>query len=150
VLESIPCDWKVYLNGWSIETDAPPRAVGIHHPRGDVKKISFINTQLQKKCWPNKDCTAQTHLHITKWTLGTTEPGSSGSVLLDHRKLTIGVLTGGSASCPNANGWDEYGSLEKSFIGGGAVSNSFKFHLDPDATGTKTIEGSYLCNLSAN
>ena len=43
ILKPIPAHFNVYYAGWSPETfNKPPYAV-IHHPNGDVKKISEIN-----------------------------------------------------------------------------------------------------------
>ena len=40
------------------------------------------------------------------WGDGTTERGSSGAALLDSGGRAVGVLSGGSAQCPDNNGFD--------------------------------------------
>jgi hypothetical protein len=39
--ETPPLDYNVYYNGWSNINTAPSSSVVIHHPSGDIKKISF-------------------------------------------------------------------------------------------------------------
>ncbi|MDX2218409.1 MAG: FG-GAP-like repeat-containing protein [Burkholderiales bacterium] len=83
-----------YFNGW----DASPLVAGtpvtvIHHPAGDVKKVSTGSvTSLDSS-----------YSHVGYLT-GTTEGGSSGSGLLtfsDNQYFHRGGLFGGSASCSN-------------------------------------------------
>ena len=40
---SIPDSYNPYYVGWSRSSLPPQEAVGIHHPGGDIKKISFTN-----------------------------------------------------------------------------------------------------------
>jgi hypothetical protein len=49
---------------------------GIHHPSGDVKKISFNIDDTEVGQFGGADC-----WHVLDWEDGTTEPGSSGSPL---------------------------------------------------------------------
>ena len=41
ISEPIPSSYDVYYSGWDAQDSPVPSAVGIHHPRGDIKKISF-------------------------------------------------------------------------------------------------------------
>jgi len=170
ILEPIPDAYNLYLSGWSAVPQAPssrlrndepseeeyssqrkPTAssrlsvdpiVGIHHPSGDSKKISFYtNGTLPRACW--SECAPEEYFHwqIPRWTEGTTEPGSSGSPLFDADKRIVGQLHGGSASCWNPAGYDAYGGLHASFQTPPKIKNRLATYLDPDSTGAKTLDG---------
>jgi len=121
--------------GWTGATvNYGSKVVGIHHPGGDLKKISFGTTQQGFY-----DCTGSgdggltcnphpgdgTHIAI-QWYDGTTEAGSSGSALFDNQGHVIGSLRGGVASCQNPNGLDYYGRFDLTYpkverwLGGGS------------------------------
>lgn len=110
--ETIPLSYGVYLAGWSIRQNTPAYAVGIHHPSGDVKKISLANDPLDRDCW--SECPKLSHWKVKRWTIGTTEPGSSGSGLFDDQGRVIGQLHGGPCSCSNLS-YDVYGALFASY-----------------------------------
>ncbi|KAF9436628.1 hypothetical protein BGZ76_003425 [Entomortierella beljakovae] len=117
--------------------------VGIHHPSGDSKKISFYyNGTLPKACW--SECGTDDsyyHWQIPRWDIGTTEPGSSGSPLFDADKRIVGQLHGGSASCWNKDGYDVYGAIHASFTKPPKTKNRLSTYLDPDETGAKFMDG---------
>jgi hypothetical protein len=75
----------------------PQSAVGIHHPSGDIKKISFENQPLISTTFGS--CPPNSHWGVTDWDLGVTEGGSSGSPLYDQNHLIIGQLHGGASAC---------------------------------------------------
>jgi hypothetical protein len=84
------------LSGWDANALADAVSIsGIHHPAGDVKKIS--RGQTKAGCAATRSCVG--------WTQGTTEGGSSGSGLFTIVSGTSyylrGGLYGGSASCAN-------------------------------------------------
>jgi len=129
--EEIPKSFNVYYNGWSAVNN-PERnfTVGIHHPAGDVKAISFSYFPTSHTQWgggaPN------THWRVPEWNNGTTEPGSSGSPLFDSSRRVVGQLHGGIASCRTViNGWDAYGKIAVSYDAG------LKRFVDPDNTGIR-------------
>lgn len=138
---NIPASYNVYYSGWDATGNAPSNQTAIHHPSGDVKKISFDNDPAQQANWNGAAC-----WHILNWDDGTTEPGSSGSGLWDQDHHLIGQLFGGSAQCSN-NVDDYYGRLSVSWDGGGAANNRVKDYLDPNNTGIKVLDGlgSGLC-----
>ena len=124
--ENPPLNYEVHYSGWDATGSTPSIPVGIHHPSGDIKKISFDynNASNSGNFWD-----------IDSWDDGTTEPGSSGSPLFDgvtHR--IIGQLYGGVASCTNF-GYDTYGKVSTSWNLG------LENYLDPDNTGTNFING---------
>ena len=124
--ETPPQDYNVHYAGWDVSGSTPSTPVGIHHPSGDIKKISFDydNASNSGNYWD-----------VDSWDDGTTEPGSSGSPLFDgetHR--IIGQLYGGVASCTNF-GYDTYGKTSVSWNLG------LSDYLDPNNTGLSYIDG---------
>lgn len=104
-----PGDYNVYYGGWDNSGDAPTAQVCIHHPAGDVKKISFDNDAATADTWGGAQC-----WHIGDWEDGTTEGGSSGSALWNQDHRIIGQLFGGQASCSN-NVNDYFGRFDVSW-----------------------------------
>ena len=144
---AIPDSFGVYFNGWSRETVPPsPSGTGIHHPQGDIKKISTYTSPLQPAHWVGNPALA--HWRVT-WSgtpngHGTTEGGSSGSPLFDSMGRLIGTLTGGDSSCDSAslNLPDYYGMFSYHWDKNGTDSISMlKCWLDPDNTGLMSING---------
>ncbi|MBI90234.1 MAG: hypothetical protein CMG60_09125 [Candidatus Marinimicrobia bacterium] len=124
--ESIPEDYNVYYSGWDITGDTPSTPVCIHHPSGDIKKISFDYDNASN---------AGSYWDIDSWDDGTTEPGSSGSPLFDgNSKRIVGQLYGGVASCTN-NGYDTYGKTSVSW------NTGLSSYLDPFNSGTQILDG---------
>ncbi|KAG0279920.1 hypothetical protein BGZ96_001770 [Linnemannia gamsii] len=116
--------------------------VGIHHPSGDSKKISFFyNGSLPRTCWSECPSKEKLHWQIPRWDQGTTEPGSSGSPLFDADKRIVGQLHGGSASCWNRNGYDVYGAIHASFQMPPKIKDRLSTYLDPEGTGAKFLDG---------
>ena len=124
--ETPPESYNVHYAGWDISGSTPNIPVGIHHPSGDIKKISFDydNASNSGSFWD-----------VDSWDDGTTEPGSSGSPLFDgltHR--IIGQLYGGVASCTNF-GYDTYGKTSVSWNLG------LSSYLDPYNVGLTSLDG---------
>lgn len=133
VVEKIPESYNVYLSGWDANIpnlDVTDTYGGIHHPSGDVKKISLYNGKLQLASW-SEGSTNKYHLVIPKWTRGVTEPGSSGSPLFNSKGSLIGQLHGGASSCSSLDGSDLYGGFAFSF-GSNGSGVSLKTILDPN------------------
>lgn len=104
-----PASYQVYYSGWDRSGNAPNSSTGIHHPAGDIKKISFDNHAATQATYGGASC-----WRIATWEDGTTEPGSSGSGLWNQNKRLIGQLYGGQASCSN-NVNDYYGRFDLSY-----------------------------------
>lgn len=136
--------FEVFYAGWDRTDAATTSAVAIHHPNTDEKRISFeydptsITTYLQNPV-PGDG----THIRITDWDLGTTEPGSSGSPLFSPEKRIIGQLHGGYASCSSQTS-DWYGRIARSWTGGGSAATRLADWLDPGNTGALFIDGTGL------
>jgi len=135
--ENVPESYDVFYSGWDWSGDTSSACVGIHHPSGDVKKISWDDDQPRVTGYLDQTTEGilggTTHWRIDMWDDGTTEGGSSGSPLFNDSKQVIGQLHGGYASCSN-NVNDYYGRLSLSF-------EYIQEWLDPDNTGVTSING---------
>ncbi|MFH1688034.1 MAG: trypsin-like peptidase domain-containing protein, partial [bacterium] len=136
--EAPPDSYYVYYNGWARENNPSTRSTGIHHPSGDIKKISFDYDPVTSANYLST--TGTTHWRIGNWEDGTTEGGSSGSPLFDQNHRIIGQLHGGYASCTSITA-DWYGKLYMSWSGGGSSSNRLSNWLDPLSTGVTFLDG---------
>ncbi len=124
----------LFYSGWSRSTSAPPNTTCIHHPSGDIKKISIDNDS------PSSD---GNYWKVNDWDTGTTEGGSSGSPLFDNNQRVIGQLKGGDAACGN-DLHDIYGKLSVSWNNSTDRRRRLKDWLDPLGTGPITLNGAYL------
>ncbi len=138
---TIPSSYNAYFSGWNNADVAPPTAVCIHHPSGDIKKISFDDAPLTEgngmgSSEPNSQW-------VVEWDRNTTtEPGSSGSPLFDNNKRIIGQLWGGGASCSNLSAPDYYGKLSYSWNPSGSTpANHLVTWLDPNSSGVTVLDG---------
>jgi len=104
-----PSSYNVYYSGWDKSGSIPTNQTAIHHPAGDVKKISFDNNSATQATYGGASV-----WKIGTWEDGTTEPGSSGSGLWDQNHRLIGQLYGGDATCSN-NVNDNYGRFDVSY-----------------------------------
>jgi len=136
--ESPPDSYYVYYAGWSNVDEASQFSTAIHHPRGDIKKISFDYDPATSANYLTT--TGTTHWRIGNWEDGTTEPGSSGSPLFDQNHRVVGQLHGGYASCTNISD-DWYGKFAMSWTGGGTPSTRLVDWLDPYNSGATVLDG---------
>ncbi|MFH2037540.1 MAG: trypsin-like peptidase domain-containing protein [Candidatus Zixiibacteriota bacterium] len=137
--ETPPDSFNIYFNGWNNLDVASTSSVTIHHPSGDIKKISFDNDPVTSTEYL-QTATGYSHWRIGQWEDGTTEGGSSGSPLFDPYHRIVGQLHGGYASCTSITS-DWYGKFAKSWNYGGSPSNRIKDWLDPDNTGATVLDG---------
>ncbi|MEI6682647.1 MAG: T9SS type A sorting domain-containing protein [Bacteroidota bacterium] len=143
----IPSIYHPFFNGWNRDPMvASPSGAGIHHPEGDIKKISTYTQPLQPSNWNGGSKVS--HWMVT-WseTLhghGTTEGGSSGSPLFDNQGRLVGTLTGGQSSCDSValNSPDYYGQFAYHWDQNGTDSLSvLKYWLDPNNSGVMSLGG---------
>jgi len=143
--ESVPISYHPYFNGWSAQDVPSQSGVTIHHPQGDIRKISTYTTPVVSSNWgtiPN------THWKVvwaeTAGGHGVTEGGSSGCPVFNSSGQVVGQLTGGDASCSNLFGPDYYGKIAYSWDKNQtADSTMLKPWLDPNNTGTLEIGGGF-------
>ena len=72
--------------------------IGIHHPMGSYKRISFGHTVISQTVTVQGEGTAPAELYTTtRWDRGLTEPGSSGSPLFTGPGVIVGMDSYGPA-----------------------------------------------------
>lgn len=132
-----PPSFLPYYAGLELSDTPPQSATVIHHPQGDVKKISRELNSLPSANY-GSGYDYDSHWKITTWDLGTTEGGSSGSPIFNDNHLITGTLTGGEASCSFLMNdyfskihlaWDEYPG----------TNQQLKYWLDPDSSLTGNL-----------
>ena len=138
---TVPLDYNPYFSGWDNSGTIPTATVCIHHPSGDIKKISFDDAS--PAISQGMGSTEANSTWTIEWDRNTTtEGGSSGSPLFDQNHRIIGQLWGGGASCQNLSAPDYYGRVANSWEPAGSNStNQLKFWLDPTNSGAAFIDG---------
>jgi hypothetical protein len=147
LIQNVPPWYMPYYNGWSRRNQISSTGVGIHHPDGDIKKISTYTTQpISSGYGTNGNNPAEKYWRL-QWSatangFGVTEGGSSGSPLFNSDGLIAGMLTGGSSSCTNTSGFDFYGKFSYSWESNSTDAiNQLRPWLDPLDTGLEVIQG---------
>ncbi|MDZ7741435.1 MAG: trypsin-like serine protease [Bacteroidota bacterium] len=145
--EQVPSEYNPFFNGWSRSNAPSGSGVSIHHPQGDIKKISTYKEQLLSTPYAsgNEDPDEKYWRVIwseTQSNHGVTEGGSSGAPIFNAEKKIVGTLTGGTASCDNLQGPDYYGKFWYSWESNGTdETHQLAPWLDPDHTGVESIPG---------
>ena len=144
---AIPSYYNVYYNGWDRSGSSSSSGVGIHHPAGDIKKISTYNSTLTSSTWNGSGYVGATNAHWrTSWVstangYGVSEGGSSGSPIFNSAGRILGTLTGGSTAC-NDPYWDYYGKFSYHWESNGSSSSvRLKPWLDPNNSGVIYLDG---------
>lgn len=154
--DAINPTWNPFWLGWDATTNAHTGGRCIHHPAGSEKKISTYTGSAQNSSFWNG---SSTHYRVvwagTESGWGVTEGGSSGSPLFESGGKVIGTLTGGGSFCNSVQPGgqtqpDYYGRMNYHWTSNpGPATDRLKTWLDPDNTGTLTLEGSYSpCTVS--
>lgn len=147
---TIPSGYNVYYNGWDRTSNAATSGVGIHHPAGDIKKISTFTSALVTGSWSGGN--TNKHWQVT-WAgttngHGVTEGGSSGSPIFNQTKRIVGDLSGGSSFCDATSDPDLYGKFVHSWDQVGANdSQRLKPWLDSTNSAVTVLDGRNACNL---
>jgi lysyl endopeptidase len=149
-LHQSPPDGVTYL-GWTTALPSNETLTCIQHPEGLDKRISFGHKTDSGPGW--EDFTG------VRWSTGVTEPGSSGSPLLNASHQVIGQLYGGNSDCQRTFGVDIFGRFDLSY-------QMIQPWLDPDslatalfprakgaynglfATGSPAIDSAGFCTLT--
>jgi len=137
--ENPPPSFNVYYAGWNRSANPAKNTVTIHHPQGDIKKISKDYDAPIFSDY-GSGYVSNSHWNIGEWDLGTTEGGSSGAPLFDENHLIIGSLTGGDANC-NYNYNDYYSRFDMNWDYYSRPKKQLKAWLDPTNTGTMSLNG---------
>lgn len=101
--------------GWDPGRQGRKVVRGIHHPSGDLKKISKGKIR-GTASWTG----GKAAHHLVLWKRGATEGGSSGSGLFTGRRwpnqYLVGVLSGGpTPTCRRGEDYDLYGRLDLAY-----------------------------------
>ena len=138
-------NFNAYWNGWNANTTATSGGSGIHHPSGDIKKISTFTGNTISTQWGSA---SGSHWRVT-WTSnanghGVTEGGSSGSPIFNNSQgYIVGTLTGGSSYCTAQSSPDLYGKMSYHWTSNGSANDQrLKPWLDPTNSGVLTLAGS--------
>lgn len=132
------------LAGWSRNTTGIQQTTIIHHPSGDVMKISRDNdapnfsTFLGAQCW---------QLGLDQ---GATNGGSSGSPYFDQNHRIIGQHYGTVNNSPDAclNTIKHGGRFDLSWTGGGTNATRLSNWLDPIGSGALTTNTTSIAALT--
>ncbi|MBN3034926.1 MAG: T9SS type A sorting domain-containing protein [Bacteroidales bacterium] len=138
LIQPIPTYIPVAFLGWNRAEFPAQSGVCIHHPEGDIKKISTFTSPLQSVAWTPGG--PQAHWKVfwaeTQNGHGVTEPGSSGSPLLDDAGRMVGTLTGGQASCTGTDLPDFFGKFSYHWQSNGSHDTlQLMPWLDPTSSG---------------
>lgn len=157
LIESPVGTFDVYFNGWDATGAAGDGGVGIHHPRGDAKKIATHDLVPVDDNWFGT-APAGSHWEVMPWSAtangqSVTENGSSGSPLFNNDSRIIGQLHGGSSlNCDDPdNDPGIYGKISYSWDNNGAAQAGRRLRdwLDPVGLGTNTVlDGTYKSSPS--
>jgi PKD repeat protein len=146
-------DFDPYFAGWDRTNSAASSGVSIHHPSGDIMKISTFTNSLYTTGGLGFGNDNTTHWGVV-WSQttnghGVTEGGSSGSSIFNQNGLVTGVLTGGASYCDATNQSDVYGKVWHAWDQMGNTNDKqLKPWLDPVNANITTLNGIY-CNQSA-
>jgi hypothetical protein len=112
------------FSGWTTQTLTNGASiVGIHHPRGDLQKISFGTVYGSVACEPSGEgtmrCTNDSEgsggFNLVTWNKGLTQPGSSGSGLFLQGRLAGTLYGGDDQTCTASGGTSIYGRFDLLF-----------------------------------
>ncbi len=108
-----PLSFGAYYAGWDRTQFQTTSSVSIHHPFGDVKKISIDEQAPSIPSQPGdvpysglEDYHYFSYWWVKQWETGSTEGGSSGGPLFNQARRVIGTLSGGNAACGDSIGYD--------------------------------------------
>ena len=147
MVQRVPTNFNAHFNGWNRDSsNLTTNNVMIHHPQGDIKKISIDNsaptigtTAVEWGGAVTTTTPARSHIQITP-DLGTSEGGSSGAPIFDANGRIIAQNHGGDVAGCQVNlllgGW-----LAKSWDGNGTPQTRLKDWLDPTNSSVLTLGG---------
>ena len=135
--------------GWDRSGTTPSNGACIHHPRGDVMKISIEDDAFLSSSWNGNN-----NHWLVNFDDGVVEHGSSGSPIINKNSQIVGQLHGNQnytttksyCSQPRA----EYGKFGLSWIGNNTFSTQLSHWLDPAGTNKNTMIGSFQMNISGS
>lgn len=133
-----PVDFRPYYAGWNISASPSAPFRGIHHPFGKVKVMARENNAITNISYSG--LLPNSHWLVSRWDIGTTQGGSSGSGLFDANLKLVGSLTGGFSECLDPIN-DYYFRLNKAWTNYPSPSAQLKAWLDPTNSGVTALDG---------
>ena len=139
-MKSSVTDSRISFLGWDISGSSSTTATTIHHPQGDLMKISkdihipvtnSSDFSVNLNCGNSLTVPANTHWIVTIDT-GSVEKGSSGAPLFNTDKRVIGQLHAGEVKCPIATTY--FGQFHKSWSGNGSSDTQLSHWLNPSGS----------------
>lgn len=134
-----PPEFRPYYAGWDRTGRLPDSTVSIHHPQGDIKKLSSDADKPEITDF-NSHYTKSGFFRIARWEYGVTESGSSGGALFNPQGNVVGTLTGGLATCSNPVK-DYFSRFDLAWNYKKDSTLQLKYWLDPGNTGAVTLSG---------
>lgn len=154
--DAIPGAYNVFYNGWDRNDSIVPQPSSIlHHPWGDVMKVSVDNNDLRiftnTITWDNTTVTPVDHHFRCTLDVGTHQPGSSGGPLYNNDGFVIAQLHGGSVDTVDcSNNIAYFGRISKSWDLGLEAQDRLRDWLDPLNTGVSQLIGKNATTQNAN
>lgn len=108
IANPIPSSYAPFYCGWNRAMDAiPQKSAMIHHPCGDVKKVTVDNNSTatifnNTISWEEYTASPSTHFQVN-FDEGFSQIGASGSPLIGDDGLVYGQLHGGNVTEQNCN-----------------------------------------------
>ena len=142
-------NYNPFYLGWDVSGESGTPGVCIHHPKGDVKKISTVAYPPVLSGYSNLNFW-EVYWRPTINGHGTTQPGSSGSALLNGEHNVIGQLYSGTADCDKPAGYNRYGRLDLSWTGNGnnSIYRGLSHWLDSLDSGQQSFQGLFVVSDS--
>lgn len=137
--EMPPPSYRPFFAGWDATGTIPAGAYTIHHPNGDVKKITHDEGTCDSLSF-SSSFLRHGHWKVFNWESGTTESGSSGSALFGQNNRVFGTLSGGAASCKIID-YDAFARLDKMWKYRSESNQQLAVWLDPEGKGVRSMDG---------
>lgn len=133
-----PISYKPYYSGWDVTGEVPASTYTMHHPSGDVKKISSDYDAPETGSYLTFEKNA--FWKVLRWDQGATEGGSSGAPLFSPGGMVIGVLSGGVSVCGNPVN-DYFLKLHSAYTANPYSQVNFRSLIDPKGFGFRKLIG---------
>lgn len=147
-LNPLPGNYGLYFNGWTRDSTPAPFTTIIHHPQGDIKKISVDSAAAvihpSSLNWMGIFGISPPRSHWrTGLDVGIFQQGSSGCPLFDPNKRLVGQLHGGSwnQSNPCLNNVPYFGRFDLSWNQDPDPLHRLRDWLDPNNLNPMTQNG---------
>jgi lysyl endopeptidase len=134
-----PPTLRPYFAGWNRSTSIADSLASIHHPQGDIKKISIDNERPVISTFLSSFA-KNAYWKILRWDVGTTEIGSSGGPVFNKNEQLIGTLSGGAADCADPVN-DYFARFDMAWNYKSDSAKQLKHWLDPIGSNPLSLNG---------